>query len=108
MKKNQTGDIYESWEDQPANLSHAQRADPICHLCFTAKSELLYKMRYRLSTLLEIAMYSSILKDDSPEQKGDWVLFIDEMTDLLELASLIDDLIRTNQLVYSYSFNKNK
>ena len=48
------------------------------------------------------AMSSPHLKDDTPEQKGELVWFYDEMTALLELAYLLDDMIRNNQFIYSY------
>ena len=92
----------EPWENEPASLTEYQREDPIHFICFIANWEPLCRMRFRLKDMFAAAMSSPHLKDDTPEQKGELVWFYDEMTALLELAYLLDDMIRNNQFIYSY------
>ena len=95
----------ESWENEPATLTEIQRADPIHFICFIANWEPLCRMQFRLKDMFMAAMYSPHLKDDTPEQKGELVWFYDEMRALLELAYLLDDMIRNNKFIYSYPEN---
>jgi len=92
----------ESWENEPATLTESQREDPINAIQFIANWAPLYRMRFRLKDMLMAAMYSPHWEDETPEQKGDQLWFFDEMMALLELAYLLDDMIRNNQFIYSY------
>jgi len=96
-------EIPESWENEPAFLSKVQRADPMGSIRFIANWEPLYEMRFRLQDLYMAAMYSSHWKDDSPKRKGEWMWFFEEIMDLLELAYLIDEMVRAKKLTYSYT-----
>jgi len=93
----------ESWENDPAFLSKSQREDPVGHMRFIANWEPLYAMRFRLKDLFMAAMYSPHWKNDSPERKGEWMWFYDELMDLLELAYIIDEMVEAEKLVYSYA-----
>lgn len=103
MSKNNEEQVTEEpWENEPATLTEFQREDPIHFICSVANWEPLCQMRFRLKDMFMAAMYSPHLKDDTPEQKGELVWFYDEMTALLELAYLLDDMIRNNKFIYSY------
>lgn len=92
----------EPWENEPATLTEFQREDSIHYICSIANWEPLFRMRFRLKDMFTAAMSSPYLKDDIPEQKGELVWFYDEMTTLLELAYLLDDMVRNNRFIYSY------
>jgi len=101
-------DNEEPWENEPATLTEFQRADPIHAIQFIANWGPLYRMRFRLKDMLMAAMYSPHWKHETPEQKGDRLWFYDEMTALLELAYLLDHMIRNNKFIYSYPAKREK
>src|SRR6185312_15487842 len=101
-KKDNEQETEEPWENMPATLTEFQRADPIHFICFIANWEPLCRMRFRLKDMFAAAMSSPHLKDDTQEQKGELAWFYDEMAALLELAYLLDDMIRNNKFIYSY------
>lgn len=105
-KNNLSHGAEEPWENEPATLTEYQREDPIHFICFIANWEPLCRMRFRLKDMFAAAMSSPHLKDDTPEQKGELVWFYDEMTALLELAYVLDDMIRNNKFIYSYPANQ--